>query len=288
LKNSGKARSKEVKVFTADKGVTLAAFLKEKLGLSASMIKEGLDLGACRVSGLLERFGTRKLAAGEKVEVDIAFESRIEMNKPLKVDVLYEDNELCIINKPAGLTVEAVSIKKFLGPGYYLVHRLDKATSGALCLAKSRQVQEKMELAFKQRCISKAYIAVSWGVFQGKERRIQTHLAPSGKFAGQTLYASNSGAAANAITHVKKLKACGKVVSFLCTIATGKTHQIRVHLKEMGCPIIADVLYGRQAPYPLEVKRMLLHSYQLGFSHPISGEKVEVTAPISKSFKPFL
>ncbi|PCI78142.1 hypothetical protein COB21_01355 [Candidatus Aerophobetes bacterium] len=273
-------------------GTTLLDYLKSlDTEKSSTQIKSALDLGACRINGSIERFGKRVLVLGDRVKVDIDFAHRIKQNTPKKeLKILYEDESVLILNKPVGLVVDKQSIQAFLSKNLFLVHRLDKATSGALCLAKTSIAQKAMETLFKKRQINKAYLAVVCGNLTQKEGVRKTFLAPLQTFDGQTLYGSKKGREVNAITRFHKVSSSSnkKFSTLWCQIETGKTHQIRVHLKEIGHPIVGDLLYGREADYPLEVDQMLLHSYKVAFENPISKKKIEVTAPMRKAFKAFL
>ena len=271
-------------------GVTLLAFLKEKTKASSSLIKSALDLGACRVSGTIERFGMLALKKGYTLKIDLDFQARVEANRPKKPSVLYEDESIVLINKPAGLAINLESVQPFFSYPVFLVHRLDKGTTGCLCLAKTKGSLKLMEESFKQKKMFKTYLAISSGVLKKDKFVFSSCLVKDKSFTGQTLYKSMHNASyTNATTHVQKMKGGSKHFNALwCKIETGKTHQIRVHLKEKGLPIVGDLLYARQSKYPIEVKNMMLHAYKLSFAHPITNIVIDSVAPIPSYFKTFL
>lgn len=281
---------KQVRVKAEFDGATLASLLKGITNASAGVIKAALDLGACSVNGKLERFASHSLKEGDKVAFDPEFKTRLQANTSTKPATLYEDDDLLIINKGAGLASEKEQIAPFFSFPITLVHRLDKRTTGALCLAKHAKAAKAMERLFKERQVHKTYLAISCGQFQKEQGTIRTCLVADKKLAGQTLYRSVArDGYTNATTHFQTAK--GKKKGFTpvwCRIETGKTHQIRVHLKEAGHPIVGDLLYVSWTKFPLEVKNMLLHAYKLSFTHPITESTVEVKAPIPTYFKPFL
>ncbi|MCP5506230.1 MAG: RluA family pseudouridine synthase [Chlamydiales bacterium] len=251
---------------------SLLQFLKEKTKLSGREIKRALDEGACRLNGKIERFGSVKLKVGD----------RVLFHPPKKVatgtlDILYQDPSLTLFNKPAGIVSAAER-------GHHLVHRLDKGTSGVLLMARTLPMKKALELLFKKREIKKIYIALVKGVPKKERGTIENKLGKKGSFHGQTLYGAMP-TGQKAVTHYKVLKK-GKGYALLeLHPETGRTHQLRVHLSELGHPILGDLLYGRDVSFPKEIDRLCLHAYRLTFPHPKTGKKVQATAPLPHLFK---
>ncbi len=196
--------------------------------------------------------------------------------KKEKTPVLFEDKDLLIINKPSGVVSE----------GKFLVHRLDKETSGVLVLAKNQSMQEAMEALFKKREVHKIYLAIVDGKVAQDEGVIDNALGKIHSYQGQTIYrAVDAKKGKRAITSWKCLKR-GKQASLLqCEPYTGRTHQIRAHLSGMGHPILGDVQYGKRFCCTFHPQRNMLHAYRIQFKHPSTGQKMDIVAPIPSDFK---
>ena len=164
------------------------------------------------------------------------------------------------------------------------MHRLDKETSGVLILAKNRQVQKEMEELFRKREVQKIYVALVSGQVRKQQGKTENFLAKKNAYHGQTIWGkAHSGQ--KAITYWTLLEK-GKNISFVqCQPVTGRTHQIRVHLSEMGHPIVGDLIYGRHESAFSDVDRLYLHAYSVSFKRVLKKESVEVIAPIPPSFK---
>ena len=264
-------------------GQTLLAFLQRELDLSGKAIKRGLERGACRLNGVIERFASTRVKKGDLVTFD---PKKTEL-RAFSLPILYEDSELLICNKPPGCLSDAKVFRSFLDRPVFLVHRLDKETSGAIILAKNQKIQQSLESLFRKREVVKIYLALVKGRMRKQEGVIENHLAKKKVYQGQSVWGSRVKGFI-AITHWKCLEK-GKNFSFLqCQPKTGRTHQLRVHLSEMGHPILGDLLYGRHVSFPSHVDRLFLHAYRIIFIHPKTGKKVQATAPIPKEFKRFL
>lgn len=259
-------------MFRVKTEVSLLQFLKEKTKLSGREIKRALDEGACRLNGKIERFGSVKLKVGD----------RVLFHPPKKVasgtlNILHQDPSLTLFNKPAGIVSAAEK-------GHYLVHRLDKGTSGVLLMARTLPIKKALELLFKKREVKKIYIALVKGVPKKETGTIENKLGKKGDFHGQTLYGATPNGQ-KAVTHYKVLKK-GKGYALLeLHPETGRTHQLRVHLSELGHPILGDLLYGRDVSFPKEVDRLCLHAYRLLFLHPKTSKMIKATAPLPLIFK---
>lgn len=260
-------------MFRVKKPSSLLAFLKEKTSLSGREIKRTLEHGGCRLNGKIERFASTKVVAGDAV----SFRKPLILKKePWKI--LYQDSSLTLFNKPSGETTQAPS-------GHHLVHRLDKGTSGVLLMARTPSMKKSLEALFKKREVNKTYIALILGVPRKEEGTIHNLLKKKGAFHGQTLYGS-APTGQKAITHWKVIdKRKGRTLIELHP-ETGRTHQLRVHMAEMGHPILGDLQYGRMATFPPEIDRLCLHAYRLSFLHPKTGKRIQATAPVPKLFKP--
>ena len=207
--------------------------------------------------------------------------------------LLFEDDDLLILSKPAGWLTEgersATSFARGLTPSASPVHRLDKGTSGLLLFAKNPSVLKLLEDLFRERRVMKRYLAVVHGRPHGKKGVVDNVLEVSGRPSGQTRFAkslSNEGKRARTRWEVV---AYGEGVSVVaCYPETGRTHQIRVHLASLGAPIVGDTQYGGRlhtritAPYPL------LHAHKLEFEHPRTKAIVAVESEVPPAIGKYL
>lgn len=251
---------------------SLLSFLKEKTKLSNREIKQALEQGGCRLNGKIERFASTSLVPGDTLAFRLPEKASQE-----KYAILHQDTSLTLFNKPSGLITEAPH-------GHFLVHRLDKGTSGVILMARTLSMKNSLELLFRKKEIKKIYIALVQGIPKKKEGTIATSLAKKGTFHGQTLYGS-APHGKEAITHYKVLKKRKGFSLIELHPETGRTHQLRVHMAEMGHPILGDLQYGRDVSFSHDVNRLCLHAYRLSFKHPKTGQMVQALAPLPALFK---
>ncbi len=244
--------------------------------LSNKQLKKQIESGALRVNGNLERFASKKLAEGDWVE----FKLKVERENTVSLPVLYEDEFLLVSDKPEGLVCDQKLFKESL-----LVHRLDKETSGVLILAKTAAVEEGLLKAFRERKVDKEYLAIVQGIPEIKAGKIENRLGKISSFSGQSLYGSKGEDGLLAITSWKLIEPLKRASLLACFPETGRTHQIRVHLAEMGHPILGDLLYGREIRLNYRPNGMLLHAAKISFKHPITGQEIIVSAPLPGRFQ---
>jgi RluA family pseudouridine synthase len=260
----------------------LVAFLQAQLGdYSGKSLRKMLEANCCRVNGRVERFGSKVLKGGDAVELAPSWKSLLT-SKVIKFDTLYEDECLKIVNKPPGWICKDEELTKSFGPGHFLVHRLDKDTTGLLILAKTTQARDQIMELFEQRDVAKQYLALVDGVPKESSGLRKNLLAKKGSFQGQTIWGS-SQQGLSAITHWKTMAVGNKAALVACEPETGRTHQIRVHMAEMGHPILVDRQYAKSFRSSLFVSRPLLHAYRLRFS--FEGKPIDVTAPIPSDLR---
>lgn len=242
---------------------------------------------------------SKEIIPGDTIEVLIDF---IEDNNNIvptrmNLDIIYEDDSYLVINKLPNMAIhpsmlhydtslsngvryyfDSINLKKKIRP----VNRLDKDTSGLVIFAKNEYIQECLVSQMKTKDMKKTYIAICEGIFKEKSGTINLPIA---RKPGSIIerYVDSSGD--QAITHYEVLKESDNVSVVQCTLETGRTHQIRVHLSHIGHPILGDTLYGKKYP---TISRQLLHAYKLEFIHPISKENVSYIAPIPDDFKEFI
>jgi 23S rRNA pseudouridine1911/1915/1917 synthase len=232
---------------------------------------------------------------GDEVEINFVLTPEIELKpEPIPLDILFEDQDLIAINKPAGLVVHPAvgnwsgtlvngllyHCKELPGGGESLrpgiVHRLDKDTSGVIIAAKHVDVQQKLTALFASRQMKKRYLAICVG-----NPGNQTFTGPIGRHPVHRQMMAIVEQGKPAITHCKVIKTDKQLTLVSIELETGRTHQIRIHLKHNGTPVLGDQLYGnRSLNEKFAVERQLLHAHSLEFTHPTTHKILKIEAPI--------
>ncbi len=260
---------------------------------SVKAIKRAIEARSCKVNGRVERFASRRLSQGDVVEFTWeGEETRIQETPP--ATVLYEDEDFLAIDKPAGVVSTLQNISKCFGipqRRIFLVHRLDKDTTGVLLLAKREEVKKILEELFASRKVEKKYLALVHGWLHKNAIDLSSSLVKQSSYAGQTIYRSvqhemgsirgEKGRAITRFTLLKKGKAAALVQ---CEPVTGRTHQLRAQLSALGSPIIGDLQYGKRQEHP-SIHRQMLHAWKVALPHPRSSKTVEITAPLPLDFE---
>lgn len=257
--------------------IKLLEFLALKIPSSKKEIKRQIEFGACKLNGVVVRIASKKVTAGDLLEWNARASVKSSFDP---ASILYEDEDLLVYNKPPGVTSDSEGILALLKPygQFLLVHRLDKDTSGLLILAKKASSEKILTAAFKERAVEKHYVALVFGLPKPKGV-IENYLGKIGGYQGQTLYGSVAPHLGKfAKTSWVLQKALKKAAFISCYPETGRTHQIRVHLSEMGHPILGDYQYGKK-----EAPRLMLHAYKISFLH--RGNTLTLHAPIPKDFQ---
>jgi 23S rRNA pseudouridine1911/1915/1917 synthase len=274
-------------------------------GLTRARIKTLIDEGGARVDGA-EAKASRKLKAGQQVTLEVPDPAPLDLvpDPGVQFRILYQDPHLVVIDKPAGLVVHPAAghatgtlvqgllaacpdlegVGGVIRPG--IVHRLDKDTSGVMVAAKTDAAHQALVVAFKERRIQKIYLALC----QGRPPRIRGEIdAPIGRHPARRKEMSvHSRSGRPALTGYEMLAELGLGVTVMrLTLGTGRTHQIRVHLAFLGCPVVGDSVYGRglgPLKHRTDLKpylgRQMLHAFRLGFDHPVTGAPLLFEAPI--------
>lgn len=241
-------------------------------------------------------FVNSRLKPFDIVEILIDFEEKSENIIPTQMDlnIIYEDEYYIVINKPSGIAIhpsilhytdslangvkfyfEQKNIKKKIRP----INRLDKDTSGIVIFAKNEYIQEFLVKEMKKNTFFKEYIAVCEGIFESKIGTINLPIGRKENSIIERCVCSNGDIA---ITHYNVLKSLKNTSVVHVTLETGRTHQIRVHLSNIGHPILGDTLYGNPSSV---INRQALHAYKVKFIHPITGLNVEYIATIPSDIK---
>lgn len=229
----------------------------------------------------------------------------------IPLEILFDDADLVVINKPAGMVVHPAAgnpsgtlvnallhhVKDLSGiggevrPG--IVHRLDKGTSGVMVVAKSDEAHKELARQFHDREVEKEYVALAWGLVQ-QRKRINAAIGRD-RMNRVKMTTRRADRARNAVTRVTWARDLQGLTLLRIAISTGRTHQIRVHLSEIGHPIVGDALYGgihQRVPQRLRavlrLTRPFLHAERLAFTHPRTLERLEFTAPIPQDLEAVL
>ncbi len=283
---------KNWEVSQTESGCKLQAFLKNKLGknFSARQVKKIIESNLCQINGRTERFASFLLGAGDQVAL---LNTTPICSSPIpsfeRERLLYEDDTLFIYNKPAGIASDSsewLTNLRRRHPSLTLVHRLDRETSGVLIFAKTHSAAQTMTELFKKRLINKEYLALVDGVPTHLSGTIDNYLIERHRYQGQTLWgASGEAKGLHAITEWR-VEAKGPDAALIrCYPKTGRTHQLRVHLSEMGHPILGDHQYGRQFRCHYAAPRCLLHAVHINFHYPLSEKEIDADAPLPEDFR---
>jgi 23S rRNA pseudouridine1911/1915/1917 synthase len=307
------------------RGLRLDHFVRQHCPiLSRSRIQELIAEGRVLVDGAPSK-AAHKLRGGERVYVEAEERPRLAAQpEPIPLAILYEDQDVLVVNKPAGMSVHAGAgtsrgtlVNALLGRGQSLsrgaevtdelrpgiVHRLDKETSGVIAIAKNDFAHAKLAEAFRSRAVQKTYIALAEGQFEKSRGKIDWPIgrdpvrrtrmkalggSPAGR--GKRL----AGRARQALTEWHKLADLGPATLLEVQLHTGRTHQIRVHFSALKRPLVGDTLYGAASHLHAgntvlpALPRQFLHSAKLGFPHPRSGEWIETRAALPADLREYL
>jgi RluA family pseudouridine synthase len=282
---------KEWVVTSEFSGAKLIAFVVQRLEgkYSAKYLKKLIEQNRCQINGRTERFASTVIKKGDFIRLD---DEQAALAAPVKVEpsrIIYEDDALLVYNKPAGINCDEKGIVKLWKtklPALQLVHRLDRDTTGLLIFAKQSQIFELLVTQFKEFQVEKQYIAIVDGVLQEKKGKIENYLGKKRAFAGQTIWGRvSTSQGLYACTEWERLKVGNSASLVACVPKTGRTHQIRVHMSESGHPILGDFQYGKHFQCAFRPPRILLHAQKIRFNHPITGEELNLIAPLPDDFE---
>lgn len=260
-------------------GVSIRNFIKKKFSTYTTREIEALiSQNGCMLNQKIERFGSTKLNIGDQIEIFPKFLSKKTQEKE-KIPVLFEDEFILAIDKPSGLSSIQKDIEEAIGQKIFLVHRLDKLTSGILLLAKTSQAQKAIEKLFFDREINKQYLALVHGKILKEEGNIDKPLRLKKRYEGGVIYQTTLYGKP-AVTEWKKVMGSSSETLLSLQPITGRTHQLRVHLDSIDRPIMGDPQYGTKTKSTYHVPRLMLHARKMSFKHPFLNKKVEIIAPV--------
>ncbi|MGP0592236.1 RluA family pseudouridine synthase [Nitrospira sp. T9] len=263
--------------------------------ISRSRLQRLIELGRIRVNDRMVK-PSHTIKPGDHITMDVPQPGPLLVDgKAMTLDILHEDEVLLVLNKPAGVVVHPasgnwegtvinallahvqnhtdaeMSLGKTMQPG--LVHRLDKDTSGVMVVAKTDYAHRTLATQFEKHSITRIYEALVWGVPRQQQGVIEL---PIGRDRRETKkVSSNTAQPQRAVTEYRVEQIFGDLASQVMLFpCTGRTHQLRVHLASLGCPIFGDETYGGQKVcriMEIDIPRVMLHARTLGFQHPVSG-----------------
>ena len=291
------------KIVADEENVRLDAYVAKKCNISRAMVQKFIQEGNVLVNEVAKK-DSYKVQLGDEIEVNIPEAKEIGL-KPEKIEleIVYEDNDIIVVNKPKGLVVHPANgnpdgtlvnaimaickdslsgIGGEIRPG--IVHRLDKDTSGLIIVAKNDQAHINMSKEIKDRQVKKIYIALVRGRVAENEATINMPIGRSTKDRKKMAVRKDGK---EAITHFKVIKRYHNYTLLEVKIDTGRTHQIRVHMAEIGHPVVGDMVYS-SGKNEFGVEGQMLHAKSLDFKHPITGKQMHLEAELPQYFKDVL
>ncbi len=286
------------KIEKQDLGKSINEILKNHFEISTRLLSKIIKNKKITINGNL--CDTRSLTKeNDEIEIDLNFEEENDII-PVKMDldIIYEDEWMLVINKPANIAIHpsAIHFKDSLSNGvkYYFdinninkkirpVNRLDLGTTGIVIFAKSEYIQENLIKQMERKTFEKEYLCLAEGKFNEKEDTISLPIArKEGSIIERCVDKKNGKIA---ITHYEVIKEFETYSLVKCKLETGRTHQIRVHMAYIGHPLIGDTLYGKKSPI---ITRQALHSNKVKFEHPITKKIISFESKIPEDMKNFM
>lgn len=291
-----------MKVTIEESGVRLDIYLSKKLDFSRAKVQKLIDDGSVTING--NKVKSKQLSVlGEEVDVVIKEPTEISVKAvDIPLDIVYQDSDLAVINKAQGLTVHQGSgtgddtlvnallyhldslsgINGVIRPG--IVHRIDKDTSGLLVVAKNDKAHLSLSKQIESKTCKRVYVALLEGNLKQDSGKIETFISRSTKNRTQMAVSSTGR---RAVTNFKVLERSNGYTLCEFSLETGRTHQIRVHSKHLGHPIVGDTVYGYKNQ-KFKLNGQLLHAKKLTFIHPTTEKEVVFEADIPDYFKAVL
>ena len=288
-----------IDVSDEETGERIDSFLSGKTDFTRTRIQQLIKDRNITVNGKPTK-SSYKIEENDEIAIEVPEVETTEI-KPenIKIDIVYEDSDIAVINKQAGLVVHPAHghysgtlvnailyhIKDLSGingeirPG--IVHRLDKDTSGLIVIAKNDKVHTALTEMFQEKKIRKTYLAILKGKLNKSEGKIVTQIGRDKNDRKKMTVIDDITKGKNAITNYRVISQNNLFTLVKVNIETGRTHQIRVHMRYLGYPILGDSVYGRKD----NEKRQMLHAYKLEFIHPITGRQMEFTGEIPEDFQ---
>lgn len=290
----------ELIVGAEDTDTRIDAYLRSHTELSRSRISALMLEGALRVDGVVQIKPSFRVEAGQKLELIIPATRPVAIEpQNIPIDILYQDSDVVIVNKPCGMVVHPAAgnedrtlvnallyhVKDLSGIGGEMrpgiVHRLDKDTSGLILIAKNDKAHAALSEQFKERSMEKHYRAVAFGNFPDECGLIDAPIARHPVDRKKMAIVPDGKPSQTEWKVLERLKSATYLDVHLLT---GRTHQIRVHMHSIGHPLLGDRIYAPNIKTSVHIPRLMLHAYSLSFTHPTSAERITLTAPLPDKF----
>jgi 23S rRNA pseudouridine1911/1915/1917 synthase len=292
-------------------GERLDRYVSVELGVSRAQVQNWLERGLICVGGK-PRAKNYRITAGDLVQISIPEPVSFDPKpQPIDLNIVYQDDDLLVVNKPKGMVVHPAAgnpdgtlvnallaycgennlstISGILRPG--IVHRIDKDTSGLLIVAKNDKAHKSLAMQIKAHSFTREYEAVVAGRLKCDQGAVDApigrHPVHRKKMAVLPIDMLKAGKARNAVTHFKVINRYRKYTHISLRLETGRTHQIRVHMASIGHPVAGDRVYGSNRQ-PAMLQGQCLHAKFIGFEHPTTGRRIELSTELPDYFTSFL
>ena len=270
-------------------------------GLARTRVAELVAAGAVRVGGAPVTSRSRRVAEGEELEVDLARPgpARLVPDPGVVVPVVHADDDVVVVDKPAGMVVHpgagnasGTLVHGLLAlfpdlarslpgdparPG--VVHRLDKGTSGLIVVARTEEAYSSLVHQMATRTVERRYLALVWGAVESSEGVVDAPVGRSSRDPTRMAVAAGGRPARTRYTVAGRYTTPAPLTLLECSLETGRTHQVRVHLAAIGHPVVGDNRYGKGRP-ELRLGRPFLHAHSLDFDHPRTGARTSFSSPL--------
>ena len=289
-------------IITADEygaGARLDSFIAANTELTRSFAQKLIENGAVLVSGTPQR-AKYAVRTGDRIEISLPEPESVSISaEDIPLDIVYQDADICVINKPVGMVVHPAPgnssgtlvnalmfhLKDLSGIGGELrpgiVHRIDKDTSGLLVAAKNDAAHNFLSNELRSHSVARTYIALAEGNFREDSGTVNAPIARH-RLDRKRMAVTPGGR--EAVTHWRVIERFGDMTLLEVELETGRTHQIRVHMAHIGHPLVGDPVYGH-GRNSLGFTGQALHAAKLRLTHPTSGERMEFSAPLPETFQ---
>jgi len=304
-----------IKTFTfypkkEDENQRIDTFLKHHMeGFSRKKIQAIIAEGDVRIGYKKVHEFSERVLPKSKISVDVdstkKYKEPIKHRDGRKVHVLHEDRDIIVIEKEAGvLSVPTARkeentaihhVNKYIKQKYnkkssvvFIVHRLDKNTSGVMVFAKHKEAQKQLKKLFLDHSIERTYVAIVHGEITKKNGKIESYLSDDEDSVDFKMKSTTKDKGKHAVTHYTVRKQLNNFSFVQAKLETGKRNQIRVHFAEAGYPIMGDTKYKKSTKSLFDMPRLALHALELGFAHPMTGKKMIFKSTVPQVMKQFI
>lgn len=291
----------ELTVAQADDGMRIDAYLRANTELSRSRVSTLMLEGAVSVEGQVQSKPSFKVAGGQRITLIVPQARPVDVKpQDIPLDILYQDADVVVVNKPCGMVVHPAAgnedgtlvnallyhVKDLSGIGGEMrpgiVHRLDKDTSGLILIAKNDRAHTALSEQFKERTMEKHYRSVAFGHFAEPCGLIDAPIARHPADRKKMAVVPDGKPSQTEWRVIEQVKSASYLDVHLLT---GRTHQIRVHMQSVGHPLLGDRIYAPNLRLSVRIPRLMLHAYSLAFTHPTTGERMTLCAPLPEAFE---